>query len=501
MPDIRQIRAGGLLLRLTLVLPVLAMESCKERLTLHPVSMHHFAAHVSFECYRESSSARDFTHFSRTLGRLAEITTQREFLARLTRGRWHSTWNAPILPDHTLLDSPPGAELMVHFNQSTPHHQTQWELLVEMLSGLMCTSFDLISKHYVFPISSEFGDGVMYGAVGRESMCSENLTPWVKLLPCGGQAGIASLLSPLVVFNSTFHSLSLHLQRGQNGALTVNHNLTAVLPLGQQLLPPYGMLASQPTKITPFPRLPGCAAMSESTVAIPLAGIQSNNLGELPFLFSERLSQIMSSYTPLKYLKVLQQIVEVDNLHGKLALHLHTGSMPQTATLLQVVPWWLRLHMHTLTTTCKRVSQWHVVTSEDRVRAAQFEATLELTSNQSCVVVIQFERAFMWLDEYPPDPSRGVDIPAALIHTADGIRLYSTSSLVMLPKPDFSMPFNVITYVFTMLALYSGSVIKLVIYRFQKASTDGKKQSKLFRRITSFFRRSNETHACNMVVK
>ena len=39
------------------------------------------------------------------------------------------------------------------------------------------------------------GTGLPYaGAVVREGVCTENLTPWLKLLPCRDQSGLAALL-------------------------------------------------------------------------------------------------------------------------------------------------------------------------------------------------------------------------------------------------------------------------------------------------------------------
>lgn len=49
----------------------------------------------------------------------------------------------------------------------------------------------------------------------------------------------------------------------------------------------------------------------------------------------------------------------------------------------------------------------------------------------------------------------------------------------MMPKPDFSMPFNVITYVLTLLALFSGSWINLIVRKpleHQTGSTAGLKE-------------------------
>ena len=48
---------------------------------------------------------------------------------------------------------------------------------------------------------------------------------------------------------------------------------------------------------------------------------------------------------------------------------------------------------------------------------------------------------------------------------APPVRLYTESVLVVMPFPDFSMPFNVITYVCTLVALFFGSIANVVSMR------------------------------------
>lgn len=41
----------------------------------------------------------------------------------------------------------------------------------------------------------------------EEAVCTENLTPWTKLLPGRDQSGFGLLLNPLTIYNSLFHSM------------------------------------------------------------------------------------------------------------------------------------------------------------------------------------------------------------------------------------------------------------------------------------------------------
>ncbi|CAG8809000.1 11174_t:CDS:2, partial [Dentiscutata erythropus] len=50
------------------------------------------------------------------------------------------------------------------------------------------------------------------GSLPHENVCTENLTPWIKLLPCKSRSGIASLLNGHKLYDSNFHSMSIHVR-------------------------------------------------------------------------------------------------------------------------------------------------------------------------------------------------------------------------------------------------------------------------------------------------
>ena len=71
-----------------------------------------------------------------------------------------------------------------------------WLKLVNTLSGLFCSSLNFLdAKSTVSPAWTFKPGGVSfdtynssshmrYGALPNEAVCTENLTPWMKLLPC-----------------------------------------------------------------------------------------------------------------------------------------------------------------------------------------------------------------------------------------------------------------------------------------------------------------------------
>lgn len=94
---------------------------------------------------------------------------------------------------------------------------TSWKGLLSALAGVFCASLNQIdtahttTPHFLYhplftssamPASNslaldENSSFVRYAALPRENVCTENLTPWSKLLPCRKQGGIASLLNSL----------------------------------------------------------------------------------------------------------------------------------------------------------------------------------------------------------------------------------------------------------------------------------------------------------------
>ena len=50
---------------------------------------------------------------------------------------------------------------------------------------------------------------LLHGTLPREVVCTENLTPFLKLLPCKGKTGIASLLDGHKLFDASWQSMAI----------------------------------------------------------------------------------------------------------------------------------------------------------------------------------------------------------------------------------------------------------------------------------------------------
>ena len=131
----------------------------------------------------------------------------------------------------------------------------------------------------------------------------------------------------------------------------------------------------------------------------------------------------------------------------------------------------------------------------DRQRGTQLECLITVPPSSTVVLTYDFDKAILRYTEYPPDANRGFDVGPAVIRIlsnsterledhSEAIFLRTTSLLLPLPTPDFSMPYNVIILTSTVMALAFGMVFNLLVRRFVGADeVEGYDLSKIRLRI------------------
>ena len=89
------------------------------------------------------------------------------------------------------------------------------------LSGLFCASLNFIdATRTLCPEMSFEPEGdypsaqnpklhLLYGSLPHEVVCTENLTPFLKQLPCKGKAGISSLLDGHKLFDASWQAMAI----------------------------------------------------------------------------------------------------------------------------------------------------------------------------------------------------------------------------------------------------------------------------------------------------
>jgi hypothetical protein len=143
-----------------------------------------------------------------------------------------------------------------------------------------------------------------------------------------------------------------------------------------------------------------------------------------------------------------------------------------------------------------------LVPAKDRIRPAVVEYFLTLPPSTTLQVVAEYDLALLYFFEYPPDAHRGYDVGAAAVsyhfdydnsHTTQTTQLtglewpncfkqnkdyekcihkphksyrrYTNMVRISLPTPDFSMPYNVIVFSCTVISLFFGQMLSLILMR------------------------------------
>ncbi|DBA96687.1 hypothetical protein WJX77_007388 [Trebouxia sp. C0004] len=202
-------------LRLLLLSPCAIKANFTEELLVQPLSDGTTLVHFHFQ----SQLAKNDPIFPKAIRYLIANLPVQELDLTFVRGRWFADrWGPP-----QLLVTPPGATLRSRF---LPHIQDMlemqyaWGNLTHTLSGLFCSSLNFLADAAMvsMPVHA-FGDHNpevatqwFYGSLPREAVCTENLTPWLKLLPCQGRQGLTQLMDRPTLYGASFHAMRVHLQ-------------------------------------------------------------------------------------------------------------------------------------------------------------------------------------------------------------------------------------------------------------------------------------------------
>eukprot|EP01134_Creolimax_fragrantissima_P001542 CFRG1542T1 len=518
-----------------------SQESYEENLTIKPLHNNDLLMHFEYTFRRPFSSIpqKHFSVFPRTVAEVTDGTGVSALSVSLTQGRWHQErWGLPIL------STPTGAEVWARFDShSRQINDTQvdlsWNRVMGGLSGLLCASLNFVQPENTGKPVMLFGrDGAKSGThsayrfstLSRENVCTENLTPLIKLLPCRSEAGIASMMNAYRVFNSEFVSLSLRLRMECEDALCEVQTQVLVLsvdvvPTRVKENPSMPHLSSYDWTLsslldTPVPA--SCAVADRSEIYI----VTSDVYGERTLIqptpmqtftqgpFSVAVYQLGIDQELQVFGKVLEPTSDTFAANPSAPIVIHRtltgygqqfGGVAATITnhqsrslrvvYYETIPWFLRVYFHTLKVDCdcaqpdKIITHRRLVPSRDREQPMEIELTMDVPSLTTITVSFSFEKAFIKVNEHPPDANRGFDVGAAVVEfglpcsefpfdglgslsrvnrSATRFRLHSETLVVSMPVPDFSMPYNVVVLSCTVLTLAFGFVYNISTRSFQR---------------------------------
>lgn len=499
-------------------------------LNLETCKWHHF---IQSAYWDQNFILVRHTHiFPRALGEIIKRHNVQELHVSLTSGLWrYESWGYPV--NHAA----PGAELWAWFKSDTKDVDKNWKDLASSLSGLICASLNFIDvPNSISPQQSFRPTGVVnepnlnssflrYSSLPREIVCTENLTPWKKLLPCEAKKGLASLLNSGYIHNTRYHSLSLHLRPVCRDSAC---ELTSIeLQQSVSLVYDYGLLGTRNWSLR---RLFGqglfgrCPLAKSSTIfvdtgtnaSIPFSlspephelvtsirgGFESifakYDVGDKPLSISSTLTDkwniMLQSPPPLV---VNQYLTGYGQEKGGIVIKLYNNHWNTLdAVVLHNIPWYVPIYLHTLKIISNgeelKPLSLNYIPGKMRKRSYYLELVLRLPARSVTSISVDFEYLFLKWTEYPPDASHGFYIGSAIVSSilplaknftslpqngitiADSfnasrsgylVQLRTEVMVITLPTPDFSMPYNVICLACTVVALAFGPLHNITTKR------------------------------------
>ncbi|CAK9819963.1 GPI transamidase component PIG-T [Anthophora plagiata] len=502
-----------------------------EELMLKPLQSNHVYAYFQFTTVWETTKdTKSFQHshlFPRGLGEIISRHHVDELHLTLTKGLWnYQKWGYPY---H---DAAPGAEISTWFHKDVDNIDDEWKGLTNALAGLFCASLNFVnpsnsmSPEFTFRPTGVVEHSVnsshlRYSSLPREIVCTENLTPFKKLLPCNSKKGLATLLNSAYIHNTNYHSIGIHFR-----VICSNAQCTKTsLELRQSVSLIYDITTdlSQDWSVRKFFGMGIRGACPLATLSNVYIDVSSNNTNHIYELIPAPSVKIVSlrggqlnkiavydirshSTRGMFNIGVVHNITYKANLYYPSILYANRyiigygqerGSLitkiynnywqPLDVVLLENIPWYLPVYLHSVTITCgaKRIVPLvqRYLPGKERKSPYYLELILRLPPQSVTKFSIEMDYSFLKWQEYPPDANHGFYMGPAIItallpiarnYTAlplDGstitssfnasregymVQLRTESILISLPTPDFSMPYNVLCLACTAVALAFG---------------------------------------------
>ncbi|KAI8082676.1 GPI transamidase component PIG-T [Gilbertella persicaria] len=477
-------------------------EEYNEDLTLRNLPDGKLLAHFEFNTRvnahtQSNAPLLDYGLYPKAIGEVLQSFNVREMHLSFTQGRWnYEEWEYP-----PTLSAGTGVELWAWL-KDTQDIDDQWKSLTNTLSGLFCASLNFIDEtittepRLLFQSEEMRHEQLRYGSLPHENVCTENLTPWIKLLPCKSKSGISVLLNPHRIYNSNFHSMAIHAKSiCMNDACTerqleLKQTVTSVMdPIRDSSRRDWSLASVFDRQLRQ-----ACPVANQSRVSVDLtnagneyelkpAGQQQGNA--VTYHLSKEPLDIRMDWRQSSFdypLEPVQPIIYAERYftgygqeHGGLKVTIHNRNQLEAMPVIYYdsLPWYLKLYLHTLKIDHPdvEVKQIYYQPAIDRGRPNTIECELMIPANTTVTLSLEFDKVFLKYTEHRPDANRGFDVGSAIItawlpSSQSMKRIYTDTLLVRLPTPDFSMPYNVITLTCTVIALFFGSLFNLLIRNF-----------------------------------
>ncbi|CRL01788.1 CLUMA_CG015004, isoform A [Clunio marinus] len=490
-----------------------------------------------------------------------------EMHVTLTNGLWrHETWGFPIESAGS------GAELYVWFRNHLTQDviNRQWIELSGALSGLLCASFSFVNElntvkpNFSFQPSAGFFNAntninssfVRYSALPLEVVCTENLTPWKKLLPCDSKEGLTSLLNAQHIYSTNYHSLGIHVRQlcldaschdsilESKQSVNLVHDLRLFGGFDWSIRKLFGQglngacqlatsskifldMTDKDFEVTPKPARSIISKRGGSTTLYGEYDIKkmvhkSRQMINIAIVNKSQKTIPIVSPAPLFARRFLQG---TGKERGKIVNQIsntHWASL--NVIIMENIPWFVPIYLHTLKL---KIGDQQIAPTKikyypgkQRTRPYLLEVAVKIPARSTLEMSIDFDYIFLKWQEYPPDAHHGHLLPSGVISTllpmalnytslpveaslfeetfnatrqSYFLRIHTEALLINLPTPDFSMPYNVICLACTVMALAFGPLHNMTTKRLLLQKKDEAKKSLIVKLKEKLFKKKEKS--------
>ncbi|XP_003490115.2 GPI transamidase component PIG-T isoform X1 [Bombus impatiens] len=434
-----------------------------EELMLKPLPSNHVYAYFQFTTVWETTKdITTFQHshlFPRGLGEIISRHNVNELHLTLTKGLWnYQKWGYPY---H---DAGPGAEIYSWFHEDVNNVDDEWKGLTNALAGLFCASLNFInpansmSPEFTFRPTGVVDHSInsshlRYSSLPKEIVCTENLTPFKKLLPCNSKKGLATLLNSAYIHNTNYHSIGVHFRVICSNTICTKTSLE----LRQSVSLIYDTITdvSQNWSVRKFFGMGIRGACPLATLSNVYIDISNNNTNQVYELIPPPSAKVVSlrggqlneiavydirslslkgifnievlynttCTAGLNYPSILyanRYVIGYGQERGSLVTKIYNNYW-QTLDiiLLESIPWYLPVYLHSVKITCGAKNiiplTQRYLPGKERKSPYYLELILRLPPQSVTKFSIEMDYSFLKWQEYPPDANHGFYMGPAII--------------------------------------------------------------------------------------
>lgn len=409
----------------------------------------------------QHSSVKNYDLFPKRLGDIVEKFNIDELKLTLSQGTWkYDKWGMPSV------SAPSGSELRSVFQKELSQELVDeyWLQSSRTISGLFGLSINLVDtpntvkpKHFQISqnLTSKFNsDNLRYVSIPNEIVCTENLTPWLKLLPCGRNKGLAQLFKNIPkIFDSQYLLVGLNFKQKcldpscsikqaelkQTLSLVYDLDLIKSKRTENEIVWSFeNIFSTKLTSVCPvshstnvyFDLGDSIAPTIAYTKKVKYSNEKNIYVNDIEKIFTESSSEFnpliiskRKSFSQLKsQLVYTHRYITNSNERnfGIKTIITNKSGQKLSITYFDTVPWYFRVYINSLEikkndNSFIKPDKIHFSPGRDRKQPNHLELAIVLEPKATYSIYFNAEYAYLKWDEYPPDVNHGFYINPAVI--------------------------------------------------------------------------------------